>query len=144
MRPLRSGAVTDYRDWQVPLGRRFRALKLWMVIRHYGAEGLRAHVRRTVELARELAGAVDAEPGFERVGEPDLGLVCFRLRAADDVNRALLAAVNADPSVFLTSTVLDGRFTLRASIGGVRTERRHVVALWDRVRESAATIAGRA
>ncbi len=137
-----SGAVVDYRDWQVPLGRRFRALKLWFTIRHYGAEGLRAHVRQSVGLARELAAAVDAEPDFERVGEPDLGLVCFRLRAGDDANRALLAAVNADPSVFLTSTVLDGRFTLRAAIGGVRTERRHVLGLWQRVQAAAATIAG--
>ena len=76
-----SGAVVDYRDWQVPLGRRFRALKLWAVLRWYGAEGLRAHIRTHVELAAWFAGQVRADPRFEVVAPHPLALVCFRLRA---------------------------------------------------------------
>ena len=79
-----SGAVIDYRDWQVPLGRRFRALKLWAVLRWYGAEGLRAHVREHVALAQEFAGWVAADDRFELVAPHPLALVTFRLRAGDD------------------------------------------------------------
>jgi aromatic-L-amino-acid decarboxylase len=122
-----SGAVIDYRDWQIPLGRRFRALKLWFVIRHYGAEGLRAHIRRSVALARRFAGRVAADPRFELAAPAPLSLVCFRLRdGGDEANQKLLDAVNESGRAFLTHTRVDGRLTLRLAIGHPSTEARHV------------------
>ena len=132
-----SGEVIDYRDWQVPLGRRFRALKLWFVIRHYGAEGLRAHVTEHVTLAQELAGWVEDDPRFELAAPVPLNLVCFRHVGGDDVNRALLSALNATGRVFLTHTELAGRHTIRLCIGSARTERRHVEGCWALVQELA-------
>lgn len=133
-----SGAVTDYRDWHLPLGRRFRALKLWFVLRHYGAEGLRHHVGRHVAWAQELAGWVEADPRFELAAPVPLNLVCFRHRGGDDVNQRLLDDLNASGSLYLTHTRLDGALTLRLSIGQTTTERRHVEAAWELIRELAA------
>jgi aromatic-L-amino-acid decarboxylase len=126
-----SGAVIDYRDWQLPLGRRFRALKLWFVIRHYGAEGLAHHVRRHVELAEQLVGWVEADDRFLVMAPPRLGLVCFRHLGGDDATQALLDAVNASGEQALTHTRLDDRLVIRVSIGQAHTEERHVRALWD-------------
>ncbi|CAN5635301.1 pyridoxal-dependent decarboxylase [soil metagenome] len=137
-----SGSVIDYRDWQVPLGRRFRALKLWFVIRHYGAEGLRRHIRSHVAAARELAAAVAADPGFELAAPALLGLVCLRHRGGDDVNQAVLDRVNASGRLHLTHTRLDGKLTLRVAVGGARTERRHVLRAWEQIRDTARTLAG--
>jgi aromatic-L-amino-acid/L-tryptophan decarboxylase len=125
-----SGAVIDYRDWQVPLGRRFRALKLWAVLRWYGAEGLRGHIRAGVGLAQELASWVRADPRFEVVAPHPLGLVCLRLRAGDAASEALLSAVNDSGEAYLSHTRVGGRYVLRVAIGGTFTERRHVEALW--------------
>ncbi len=126
-----SGAVIDYRDWQVPLGRRFRALKLWFVIRHYGAEGLAHHVRRHVELAGELVGWVEADERFVLAAPPRLGLVCLRHVDGDEATQAVLDAVNASGEQYLTHTRLDDRLVIRVSIGQTHTEARHVRALWD-------------
>ncbi len=126
-----TGAVIDYRDWQVPLGRRFRALKLWFVIRHYGAEGLAHHVRRHVALAADLAGWVEADERFVLAARPRLGLVCLRHVGGDDATQALIDAVNASGEQYLTHTRLDDRLVLRVSIGQTHTEARHVRALWD-------------
>ncbi|MGH2830720.1 MAG: pyridoxal-dependent decarboxylase, partial [Actinomycetota bacterium] len=131
-----SGAVVDYRDWHVQLGRRFRALKLWFVIRHYGAEGLRAHVREHVGLAQEFASWVRNDERFEVPVPHPLSLVCFRLRAGDDATRALMERVNA-AGMYLTHTSVGGRMTLRLAIGGARTERRHVERAWERIRTGA-------
>jgi len=125
-----SGAVIDYRDWQIPLGRRFRALKLWFVIRAYGAEGLRRHVRHQTALAQDLAGRVAAHPRLELSAPHPLDLVCFHHVDGDDASEALLARLNATDRVFLTHTRLDGRFVLRASVGTQATEARHVDELW--------------
>lgn len=121
-----SGGVIDYRDWQIPLGRRFRALKLWFVIRHYGAEGLRHHVREHVRLAHELAGWVAREPRLVLVTDARLNLVCFRDVRGDDATQALLDALNATGEVYLTHTRLDGALTIRACIGATQTRREHV------------------
>jgi len=134
-----SGAVVDYRDWQLPLGRRFRALKLWMVIRHYGAEGLRHHVGAHVTWAQELASWVRDDPRFELAVEPPLNLVCFRHRGGDEVNQRLLDQLNRSGRMFLTHTRLDGRLTLRLSIGQTTTERHHVEQAWQRIAEAAPT-----
>jgi len=133
-RATESGAVIDYRDWHVPLGRRFRALKLWFVIRHYGVAGLRHHVREHVKIAREFVEWVEADADFEVAARAPLNLVCFRHRGGDDVNRRIMEAVNASGRLFLTHTKLDGRLTLRMSIGQTHTERRHVAAAWEAIR----------
>jgi aromatic-L-amino-acid/L-tryptophan decarboxylase len=132
-----SGAVIDYRDWQVSLGRRFRALKLWFVIRHYGVEGLRHHVRRHVELAREFASWVRADDRFELAVESPLNLVCFRHRGGDAANQALMDALNRSGDLYLTHTKLGGKVTLRLSIGQTHTEHRHVERAWRRIRDEA-------
>jgi aromatic-L-amino-acid decarboxylase len=126
-----SGAVIDYRDWHVPLGRRFRALKLWAVIRWYGAEGLRAHIRGHVALAQEFASWVSADERFELVAPHPLALVTFRLRAGDDATLALMQRVNASGQAYLTHTLVNGVAALRLAIGSPLTERRHVEAVWQ-------------
>jgi aromatic-L-amino-acid decarboxylase len=135
-----SGAVIDYRDWHVQLGRRFRSLKLWFVIRHYGVEGLRYHIRRHVALAQEFAGWVDTDDGFELAAPSPLNLVCFRHRGGDAVNQQLMDRLNRSGDLYLTHTRLDGKLTLRLSVGQTNTERRHIERAWQRIREFAAAI----
>ena len=132
-RATESGAVIDYRDWQIPLGRRFRALKLWFVIRHYGVEGLRHHVRRHIALAQAFREWVEREPRFELAAPAPLNLVCFRHRGGDEANERILEAVNASGRFFLTHTKLDGRFTLRLSVGQTWTEECHVRGAWEAI-----------
>ena len=139
-RATESGEVFDYRDWHVPLGRRFRALKLWFVLRHYGAEGLRHHLREHVRLAQAFAERVRADENFELAADPPLNLVCFRPRGGDAVNERLMEELNASGALYLTHTRLDGRFTLRFSIGQTHTAERHVEAAWDRIRDTAARL----
>ncbi|MFL6139417.1 MAG: pyridoxal-dependent decarboxylase [Frankiaceae bacterium] len=135
-----SGAVIDYRDWMVPLGRRFRALKLWLVLRWYGAEGLRHHVRRHVGLARELSDWVDADPSFERVATTTVNLVCFRHVGGDELTERLLGELNRSGTMFLTHTRVGGRYALRMAVGSVATEHRHVELAWERIRATAAAL----
>ena len=125
-----SGAVFDYRDWQIPLGRRFRALKLWFVIRHYGVEGLQACVREHVELAQKFKSWVEESNRFELAAPAPLNLVCFRHVGGDALNENLLEAVNATGELYLTHTSLGGRYTLRMSIGQAWTQERHVADAW--------------
>jgi len=138
--------VVNFRDWGIQLGRRFRALKLWFVIRSYGLEGLRELVRKHVRLARELAGWIEAAPGFELMAPVPLGLVCFRYRPPElrvddprlqDLNAALLARVNATGRVRLTHTRLGGQFVIRVAIGQRQTERAHVEEVWRLIKEAA-------
>jgi aromatic-L-amino-acid decarboxylase len=133
-----SGAVIDYRDWHIPLGRRFRSLKLWFVIRHYGVEGLRHHVRRHVDLAQSFATWVEEADRFELAAPAPLNLVCFRHVGGDDVNRKLLERLNQSGELYLTHTVLDERYTLRMCVGQTHTEARHVEAAWKQIQEAAA------
>ena len=139
-RATESGAVIDYRDWQVPLGRRFRALKLWFVIRHYGVEGLRHHVRRHVELARQFVQWVRADERFELAAPAPLNLVCFRHRAGDQANQRIMDRLNASGDLYLTHTRLNDRLTLRMSIGQSQTELRHIERAWQRICNEAAAI----
>eukprot|EP00887_Chlorella_sp_A99_P004322 scaffold15.g4322.t1 len=123
----------DFKDMQVPLGRRFRSLKLWFVMRMYGAAGLRSFLESRLRLQRRFDGLLAADARFEVAPgtTPRFGLTCFRLRGAtDEQSAALLEAVNATGEAFLVHTVLDGRHTLCMAIGGVRTEDRHVEAAW--------------
>nr|WP_098956346.1 pyridoxal-dependent decarboxylase [Pseudonocardia sp. N23] len=140
-----SGAVVDYRDWQVPLGRRFRALKLWAVVHDLGLDGLRTHLRGHVAAAVALAGWVRAEPGVVLAAPPTLGLVCLRFVTADGgpddaTTRAVLERVNVSGAAFVTHTVVDGRYVIRVAIGGVATERVHVEQLWELLRTGAAAV----
>jgi aromatic-L-amino-acid/L-tryptophan decarboxylase len=135
-----AGSVVDFRDWQIPLGRRFRALKLWFVLRWYGAEGLRAHIRSHVALAQELAGWADADERFDVVAPHPLSLVCLRPRWADDVDddvatMTLLERLNDGGEVFLTHTTVGGRAVLRVAVGSPATKRAHVERLWALLRE---------
>jgi len=129
-----SGEVFDYRDWHVPLGRRFRALKLWFVIRHYGVEGLQSVVREHLRLAREFATWVAEDPDFELAAPVPVNLVCFRHIGGDDANEAMMHRLNESGRLLLTHTKLDGRFTLRMSIGQTRTEERHVRKAWELIK----------
>jgi aromatic-L-amino-acid/L-tryptophan decarboxylase len=140
-----SGAVIDYRDWQVPLGRRFRALKLWFVLRWYGVEGLRAHIRSGIAAAQAFAGWVGADDRFEIMAPHPFSLVCFRLRSSDadssDANNeALLAALNASGEIYLTHTKVRNRFTLRLAIGSPQTTMEHLERAWHLIRSTAATL----
>jgi aromatic-L-amino-acid decarboxylase len=132
-----SGAVFDYRDWQVPLGRRFRALKLWFVIRWYGVSGLQQHIRHHVALAQAFAEWVRADPRFEVVAPVTVNLVCFRHRGGDAVNQQLLDTLNASGALYLTHTRLRDHFVLRLAIGAPLTQRTHVEAAWRHIREAA-------
>ncbi|MBP2681800.1 MAG: putative aromatic amino acid decarboxylase, partial [Candidatus Krumholzibacteriota bacterium] len=136
----KSGAVIDYRDWHVPLGRRFRSLKLWFVIRHYGVEGLRYHVRRHVALAQEFASWVAADDRFELAAPAPLNLVCFRRQGGDAANAELMDRLNKSGDLFLSHTKLDGRLTLRFCVAQTATEERHVRRAWDRIREESGRV----
>jgi aromatic-L-amino-acid decarboxylase len=136
-----SGAVIDYRDWQIPLGRRFRALKLWFVIRHYGIEGLQHHVRRHVELAQQFAGWVKADSRFELAAPVPLNLVCFRHKGGDEANQGLMDRLNRSGDLYLTHTKLANRTTLRLCVGQTNTEARHVERAWKRIQEEATRVA---
>jgi aromatic-L-amino-acid decarboxylase len=132
-----SGAVIDYRDWQIPLGRRFRALKLWFVIRHYGIEGLQYHVRRHVELAQQFADWVRNDSRFEIAAPAPLNLVCFRHKGGDEVNQKLMDRLNRSGDLYLTHTRLNDRLTLRFCVGQTNTMARHVERAWRRIQEEA-------
>jgi len=132
-----SGAVFDYRDWQIPLGRRFRSLKLWFVIRHYGVEGLQFHVRRHVALAHEFAEWVRNDERFEVVAPVPLNLVCFCYRGSDDDNQRLMDRLNQSGDLYLTHTRLNDRLVVRFCVGQTNTERKHVLGAWQRIQEEA-------
>src|SRR4051794_23240053 len=112
-----SGAVIDYRDWHVPLGRRFRALKLWWVLRSYGAAGLRHHVGEHVALAAELSRRVDEHPRLERIAPTHFALVSFRHGGGDEPTAAVAEAVNATGTLYVTPSVIDDRRFVRVSVG---------------------------
>jgi aromatic-L-amino-acid decarboxylase len=132
-----SGAVIDYRDWHIQLGRRFRSLKLWFVIRHYGVEGLQHHIRRHVELAQQFAEWVRNDDDFELAAPVPLNLVCFRHKAGDTANQTIMDRLNHSGDLFLTHTKLNGKLTLRLCVGQTNTQARHVEHAWRRIREEA-------
>jgi aromatic-L-amino-acid decarboxylase len=130
-----SGAAIDYRDWQIPLGRRFRSLKLWFAIRTDGTAVFQELIRRHVAITQELAALVSADSRFEIVAPHTLNLLCLRLigdspENGDQLTDTLIEAANTTREVFFTRTVLNGRSVLRFSIGGRTTERRHVLSAW--------------
>ena len=140
LRTAEAGVVKNLMDTGVQLGRRFRSLKLWMILRYFGAEGIRARLAEHMRLARLFAGWVDADEDFERLAPAPFSVVCFRARPRDgdwtepqleELNSQLLDAMNASGEVFLSHTKLDGRFVLRLAVGNLRTEERHVRRAWE-------------
>lgn len=151
----RANPVVDYNEFTPQLGRRMRALKLWMQLRWFGVEGLRRRIRHHLAMAEQFAGWVDADPDWERLAPVPFGTVCFRYRPAelagredeaevrtrlDEVNTALMDAVNRTGEVFLSHTRLADRFTIRMAIGNLRTEPRHVERAWELLRAEAAKL----
>ncbi|MFI4872041.1 MAG: pyridoxal-dependent decarboxylase, partial [Phycisphaerales bacterium JB061] len=139
-----SGEVFDYRDWGVPLGRRFRALKLWFVLRHYGLEGLRAHVRQGLAQAELFESLVRADDRFEVLTPRTMNLVCIALRAGDDATRQLMDTLNQRGPSYLTHTAIPtpggNRYAIRVAIGATTTRDEHVRALFDQMSAVATAI----
>lgn len=135
--------VKNLMDTGIQLGRRFRALKLWMILRHFGADGLRRHLGEHMRLARRFAEWVDTSDRFERVAPVPFSVVCFRLRsrsnndADDDAHARVLDEVNASGDVFLSHTRLNGRFVLRLAIGNINTTEEHVARAWELLNQAA-------
>ena len=140
-------AVIDYRDWSVPLGRRFRALKLWFVLRSYGLAGLRELIRRHIALAEWLEGEIAAHPDFELMAPRSLSLLNFRYAPAgadtgalDELNERLLHALNDEGRIYLTQNIVRGAYAIRISIGQTGTERIHVEQAWEAIGTAAARL----
>ncbi len=141
------GQVNDYRDWGIPLGRRFRALKLWAVIRCYGLEGLRTKIRNHINLAAGLSRQIASDPSFELVTRPVFNLVCFRFAPQsldplryNELNEKLNHTVNDTGKIYLTHTVLDGNYILRMAVSQTNVAERHVNEAWDIIREKSEEI----
>jgi aromatic-L-amino-acid decarboxylase len=139
-----AATVRNLMDTGVQLGRRFRALKLWMVLRHFGAEGVRARLAEHIRLAQLFAGWVDASATFERLAPAPFSVVCFRARGSDALNERLLDSVNRSGEIFISHTRLRGVYTLRLAIGNLHTEERHVARAWDLLNTRAQELAGSA
>jgi aromatic-L-amino-acid decarboxylase len=141
--------VRNLMDTGIQLGRRFRSLKLWMVLRHFGVEGLQCRLAEHIRLARLFASWVDADPDFERLAPAPFSVVCFRARPRtaphveaelDQLNEALMAAVNASGEIFLSHTRINGVIALRLAIGHLRTTEHHVARAWQLLREQASQL----
>jgi len=132
-----SGTIIDYRDWQIPLGRRFRSLKLWFVIRYYGIEGLRYHIRHHIRLAQNFAKLIDNSDKFELAVPAPLNMVCFKHINGNEFNRNLLETLNATGKLYLTHTILNDQFVIRFCVGQTNTEARHVEQAWTMIQKIA-------
>jgi len=132
-----SGAVFDYRDWHIQLGRRFRSLKLWFVIRHYGVNGLRFHIQEHINLAQQFAGWVENSDDFSLIAPVPLNLVCFSHQNGNEFNRKLLETINNQGKMYFTHTVIHGQYVLRMCIGQTNTKLEHVQQAWETIQETA-------
>jgi aromatic-L-amino-acid decarboxylase len=145
LKTIEAAPVRNLMDTGVQLGRRFRALKLWMVMRHFGANGIRARLAEHMRLAQVFAAWVDSSAAFERVAPVPFSVVCFRARAAsaedsDLVNERLLDAINATGEIFISHTRLAGRYTLRLAIGNLHTTETHTRRAWELLQEKLSMI----
>ena len=147
LRTSEESAVPNLMDYGVSLGRRFRALKLWMVLRAFGHEGLAARVREHIRLARAFGAWVEADPRFEVMAPAPFSVVCFRARFArrapaeqDEANQRLMDGVNASGEAYMSHTRLRGRMTLRLAVGNLRSEERHVRRAWELIQQEAARL----
>jgi len=132
-----SGAVIDYRDWHIQLGRRFRSLKLWFVIRHYGINGLRFHISEHVRIAQQFAEWIRSSEDFEMVAPAPLNLICFAHKNGNDFNRKLLETINKEGNMYFTHTVIKDKFVLRMCIAQTHTQAGHVLQAWKTIQETA-------
>ncbi|XP_057438483.1 tyrosine decarboxylase 2 [Lotus japonicus] len=139
--------VIDYKDWQIPLGRRFRSLKLWMVLRLYGLEGLQSHIRSHIAMAAYFEELVGQDTRFKAVAPRTFSLICFRLLPPSNsedhgnkLNRDLLESVNSTGKIFITHTVLSGEYILRLAVGAPLTEKRHVTMAWQILQDKATAL----
>ena len=130
-----SNSVFDYRDWQIPLGRRFRSLKLWSVIRYYGIKGMQAHIRQHMESAKALTEKINKDDRFELMAPTVLNLVCFRYKGSDEFNETLVQRLNDSGKLYLIHTKLNNKYTLRFSIGQTKTTWEHVLKAWELILE---------
>ena len=130
-----SNSVFDYRDWQIPLGRRFRSLKLWSVIRNYGIKGMQAHIRQHMESAKALTEKINKDDRFELMAPTVLNLVCFRYKGSDEFNETLVQRLNDSGKLYLIHTKLNNKYTLRFSIGQTKTTWEHVLKAWELILE---------
>jgi aromatic-L-amino-acid decarboxylase len=137
LRTAEDPRAVNYMDYGVQLGRRFRALKLWFIMRHFGREGIVQLIREHIGYAQRLAGLIREHPDFEVSAPTPFSLICFRYRGSDDDNRALLEAVNSSGKAFLSHTVLNGKFVLRLAIGNLATQWEDVEETWNLVRQAA-------
>lgn len=145
----RDSEVTNYRDWGIQLGRRFRALKLWFVIRYYGVDGIRDRLRAHLKLAQEFRSWVEDDPDFELLAPVHVNTVCFRFRPGkgrtgekklETLNREIMDGINSSGKIYITHTRLAGRFCLRVSIGQTYTTREHVTGAWELIRDLARSV----
>jgi aromatic-L-amino-acid decarboxylase len=132
-----SGSVIDYRDWHIQLGRRFRSLKLWFVIRHYGVEGLRYHIGQHIRMAQDFANWVQVSADFDLAAQVPLNLVCFTHRKGNEFNRELLETINKKGKMYLTHTVVNGKYLLRMCISQTNTTDEQVKHAWEIIQETA-------
>ena len=132
--------IIDYRDWHIPLGRRFRALKLWFVIRHYGIKGLQHHIRKHVEMAQKFKQWVVESEIFQLSVDTNLNLICFSHKNGDEITERILELVNASGEAYLTHTKLNEKFVIRMSIGQTHTEMKHVEKAWSLLNRMASEI----
>ena len=145
LKTTEANTVKNLMDTGIQLGRRFRSLKLWAVLRYFGAEGIRDRLREHVRLAQLFASWVDADPDWERVAPVPFSVVCFRAAPKgysgdlDALNQRILETVNKSGDVFLSHTALDGRIVLRLAVGNIRTEERHLRRAWELLRQALAT-----
>lgn len=132
-----SGAVIDYRDWHIQLGRRFRSLKLWFVIRHYGVNGLRYHIQEHIRIAQQFAKWIRTSAEFDLVAPAPLNLVCFAHQKGNDFNKKLLETINGTGKMYFTHTVIKGKYVLRMCIGQTNTREEHVRDAWKTIQKTA-------
>jgi aromatic-L-amino-acid decarboxylase len=131
------GDVTNYMDYTFQLGRRFRALKFWMVIRYFGVEGLRGVIREHIRLAKLFASLVETDKRFEIVAPVPFSTVCFRLKADDAANQSLIDRVNATGKMFISHTRLNDKLTIRLAIGNLRSTEEYVRRAWQIIQSNA-------
>jgi len=149
LKTAEEGTVNNYRDWGLQLGRRFRALKLWFVLRSFGAEGIREKIRSHIALAQDLAGKIRTSADFELLAPVPLNTICFRYRprgasdlaTVNSLNEKLMAALNAGGRIFLTHTKLNDRFTLRLVIGQTDVRKEDVDRAWQLIQTQARELA---
>jgi len=135
-----SGAVIDYRDWHIQLGRRFRSLKLWFVIRNYGVNGLRYHIQEHIRMAQQFAEWIRSSEEFDLVAPAPLNLVCFAHKNGNDFNRELLETINKNGKMYFTHTVVKDRYVLRMCIAQTHTTEEHVRKAWENIQKTAADL----